>query len=45
MYKEFNKTNRNKVKVGFIKNDTVDLKKYITNVSKDDADKIETLNK
>ena len=39
------KTETNKVKVNFIENDVADLKKDIANMSKDDVDKIEEINK
>ena len=47
MYKELNKTEAetNKVKVHFIEDDMTNLKKDIENASKDEAEKIETLNK
>ena len=47
MYKELNKTEveTNKVKVHFIEDDMTNLKKDIENASKDEAEKIETLNK
>ena len=47
MYKKLNKedTENNKVKVNFIENDLIDLKKDIGNAPKDDVDKIEKMNK
>ena len=47
MYKGLNKadTENNKVKVDFIKDDMINLKKDIENSSKDDVDKIEKMNK
>ena len=47
MYKELKKTEveTNKVKVHFIEDDMTNLKKDIENASKDEAEKIETLNK
>ena len=47
MYKGLNKadTENNKVKVDFIKDDMINLKKDIENASKDDVDKIEKMNK
>ena len=47
LYKKLNKedTENNKVKVNFIENDLIDLKKDIGNAPKDDVDKIEKMNK
>ena len=47
LYKKLNKedTENNKVKVNFIENDLIDLKKDIGNARKDDVDKIEKMNK
>ena len=47
LYKKLNKedTENNKVKVSFIENDLIDLKKDIGNAPKDDVDKIEKMNK
>ena len=47
MFKGLNKadTENNKVKVGFIKDYMINLKKDIENASKDDVDKIEKMNK
>ena len=47
MYKELNEreAEKNKVKVHFIEDDMTNLKKDIENASKDEAEKIETLNK
>ena len=38
-------TGNNKVKANFIKDDITDFKKDIENMSKDDVDKIEEMNK
>ena len=47
MYKKLREadTENNKVKTDFIKDDVVNLKKDIENVSKDDVDKIKEMNK
>ena len=47
MYKKLREadTENNKVKPDFIKDDVVNLKKDIENVSKDDVDKIKEMNK
>ena len=47
MYKKLREadTENNKVKKDFIKDDVVNLKKDIENVSKDDVDKIKEMNK
>ena len=47
MYKGLNKadTENNKVKVDFVKDDMINLKKDIENASKDDVDKIKKMNK